>query len=150
MSSDCPNREGLGREGGHGRCCCNCRHHLPDYYHCCTVELPPTSGKSRMCVCSLQKGWICYIDDLEGARAHSNWSEHGECEMHDYTKLYLEEQAKKLAEFKAAVTTCIEGNKSDRPQKCVQTKQVNKQSNLLGALYYLAHRCYVYLAYFCR
>ena len=77
----CPNRVGFGREGSGGRCCCNCRYHIQDYYHCTTVEVP---GRRPLCFCKFPKGWICYIFDQEGATAHSGWSEHGECECHEF------------------------------------------------------------------
>jgi len=57
-----------------GSCCCNCRWHVEDFHHCTTV--PDRKG----CVCSEHKGWICMA---EGDRAHSGWSEHGMCEMHE-------------------------------------------------------------------
>lgn len=63
-----------------GSCCCNCEHHIEDFYHCTTSPKP---DGAEGCVCSIHKGWICLIS-MEGETpiAHSNWSEHGMCEMH--------------------------------------------------------------------
>lgn len=63
-----------------GSCCCNCKNHIEDFYHCTTSPKPyGVDG----CVCSTHKGWICLIS-MEGEKpiAHSNWSEHGMCEMY--------------------------------------------------------------------
>lgn len=64
-----------------GSCCCNCKNHYEDFYHCTTQPKPEGVGG---CVCSVHKGWICIIEFEEGqTRAHSNWSEHGFCEMYN-------------------------------------------------------------------
>lgn len=64
-----------------GDCCCNCCNHYEDFYSC--VSHPKPKGV-KGCVCSTHKGWICLIqfENEEKPRAHSNWSEHGFCEMH--------------------------------------------------------------------
>lgn len=59
-----------------GDCCCNCRWHIEDFYHCATYK-----GPASQCVCSTHKGWICMPPDFGGA--HSDWTEHGMCEMHE-------------------------------------------------------------------
>jgi len=59
-----------------GRCCCNCRWHIEDFYHCTTYK-----GPASQCMCSTHKGWICMPPDFGGA--HSDWTEHGMCEMHE-------------------------------------------------------------------
>ena len=84
----CPNIDNWHQPGKPGRCCCNCKNHLQDFYHCTTVKEPPGM---RICYCSFPKGWICYVADLEGARAHSGWSKHGECEYHSYKELAVKE-----------------------------------------------------------
>jgi hypothetical protein len=33
------------------------------------------------CVCGIAKGWICAPPESD--RAHSGWTEHGICEMHE-------------------------------------------------------------------
>lgn len=68
-----------------GHCCCNCKYHIEDFYHCTTVT---RDEKLRLsddnCVCNIHKGWICMPQHLEGiGRAHSGWEEHGMCEMHE-------------------------------------------------------------------
>jgi len=57
-----------------GGCCCNCKNHLEDFHHCCTVEgrLPGT------CHCNKHKGWICQVED----HAYSGWTKHGYCELY--------------------------------------------------------------------
>lgn len=59
-------------------CCCNCKHHIRDYHHC------TTTGRTAdgQCSCSLPRGWICMPPEFSGT-AHSGWTEHGMCEMHD-------------------------------------------------------------------
>jgi hypothetical protein len=72
-SSDCD-------KGHRGDCCCNCKNHLKDFYHCTTSPKPENK---KGCVCSVQKGWICLISfEGETPMAHSGWGEHGMCEMH--------------------------------------------------------------------
>jgi len=39
--------------------------------------------KIGKCVCDLPKGYICAAPEFKGT-AHSNWTEHGMCEMHDF------------------------------------------------------------------
>lgn len=57
---------------GLGQCCCNCGNHYKDYHH------PWTTGKSIM----EQRGWICFVDmGDEMSIMHSDWSEHGMCEL---------------------------------------------------------------------
>lgn len=64
-----------------GSCCCNCKNHYEDFYHCTTLPKP---NNSKDCICSTHKGWICIISfEGEKPKAHSNWSEHGFCEMHN-------------------------------------------------------------------
>jgi hypothetical protein len=63
-----------------GRCCCTCRWHIEDFHHCTTIDRSKFADKD--CVCSLHKGWICF--PLAEGRAHSGWTEHGICEMHDF------------------------------------------------------------------
>lgn len=69
--------------GPDGVCCCNCKNHIEDFHHCMTVK-----EKHDGCVCSKHKGWICLISfEGEKPRAHSNWLEHGYCELHIPEKL---------------------------------------------------------------
>lgn len=74
----CPNKD---------RCCCNCRYHVEDFYHCSATQgteaesLRTMSGK---CVCNQHRGWICIGMLVQGGNAHSGWSEHGMCEIHDW------------------------------------------------------------------
>ena len=64
-----------------GSCCCNCKHHYEDFYHCTTL---PNPEGIEGCVCSTHKGWVCLISfEGEQPRAYSNWSEHGMCEMYE-------------------------------------------------------------------
>jgi hypothetical protein len=75
------------------RCCCNCKHHLEDFHHCTTVI---GRNPGERCYCGDSKGWICLgeiaCDPLNG-RAHSGWSEHGECELHEYKEVVIESKA---------------------------------------------------------
>ena len=70
------------KEQFHGCCCCNCKNHLEDFYHC-TTHPKPQGVKG--CVCSTHKGWICRtsFEDSDKVYYHSGWSEHGMCEMHE-------------------------------------------------------------------
>ena len=63
-----------------GECCCNCGNHYEDFYHCSTTPKP--EGVEG-CVCNIHKGYICLIQFEDGTtpQAHSNWPEHGFCEM---------------------------------------------------------------------
>lgn len=70
------------KEKWHGRCCCNCKSHLEDFHHCTTVS----DRKPGTCFCNDHKGWIC-MGMLGDSKAHSGWSEHGICEMHEKKKL---------------------------------------------------------------
>ena len=75
MSKDC--KESI---LGNGDCCCNCKSHIEDFYHCTSSPIPENV---EGCVCSIHKGWICMIlIDGETPMANSGWSEHGGCEMH--------------------------------------------------------------------
>ena len=67
------------KEKWHNCCCCNCENHLEDFNHCTTIKEPHDK-----CVCNEHKGWICRMqfDDTGYIRYHSDWSEHGMCEMH--------------------------------------------------------------------
>ena len=60
-----------------GQCCCTCRYHLRDYWHCTTAPLLRAEHKG--CVCSEPRGWICAPP--EGERVFSGWSACGLCEM---------------------------------------------------------------------
>ena len=63
-------------------CCCICKLHIPDHFQCTTHPLLRKSIEKSVkpfCICGLQKGWICLAPELEFA--HSNWPEHGMCEM---------------------------------------------------------------------
>lgn len=62
----------------YGMCCCICKFHLKDFYHCTTVEYKEREG----CVCSTQKGWVCSPPEFSGV--YSNWPEHGLCEMYEH------------------------------------------------------------------
>jgi len=70
----------------HGRCCCNCRYHLADYYSCSTVERASDEVKRHYqeigCVCGIHKGWVCAAPESD--RVHSDWDEHGMCELHTF------------------------------------------------------------------
>jgi len=76
-----------------GECCCNCEHQLKDYWQCTTVDQDwrddyeaAKGEKPPQCVCNIVKGYICVPPGFikNGRRtAHSNWSEHGMCEMHE-------------------------------------------------------------------
>ena len=82
----------------HKQCCCQCRYHLADHFHCGhltwqeqqnMVGMPREKHKSVLtdkevdsCVCSVQRGWICAPPDFDGT-ASSNWPEHSVgCEMY--------------------------------------------------------------------
>ena len=69
------------KENWNGCCCCNCENHLEDFYHCTTVPRPK---EKEGCVCSVHKGWICRMAFYDSGEVyhHSNWAEHGMCEMH--------------------------------------------------------------------
>jgi len=66
-----------------GQCCCNCGNHYEDFYHCITEPKPDSYDKNNpKCVCNVHKGWICLVSfEGEEPKAHSDWSEHGFCEM---------------------------------------------------------------------
>lgn len=68
------------KEQWHDQCCCNCQHHIEDFYHCATGFREANEG----CICSKHKGWICMPPEFEG-KAYSGWDEHGMCEM--WTKI---------------------------------------------------------------
>lgn len=58
------------------KCCCNCKWHILDHYHCwIDKELAEKEGR---CVCFKPKGWICMCPETG---AHSGWPEHSLCEM---------------------------------------------------------------------
>ena len=65
---------------GISACCCNCKYHIKDFWHCTTHPDKNTNG----CKCNDQRGWICYVSDMKGADAYSNWPEHGCCELHSF------------------------------------------------------------------
>lgn len=68
-------------ESKHHQCCCQCRHHIPDFYHC-TIDTKLREEMEK-CVCGIQKGWICIPPEFDG-RAYSEWPEHSiGCEMYD-------------------------------------------------------------------
>lgn len=74
MSTDCMKSQ------YNGDCCCNCKNHYEDFYHCTTHPKPENV---EGCVCAVHKGWICLIS-FEGEKsiARSNWGEHGICDSH--------------------------------------------------------------------
>ena len=61
------------------KCCCNCQHHLQDFYHC-TTDWQRHISEQR-CICNEPKGWICASEAVENGHYHSGWTEHGMCEM---------------------------------------------------------------------
>jgi len=68
-------------------CCCNCRWRARDHRHCNHDRKP---GEDP-CICGEQRGWICmapeFFDEAAGESVmHSNWPEHGLCEMHDWNE----------------------------------------------------------------
>ena len=68
-----------------GRCCCNCKYHVEDFWACVTIDriayaIEHDVAAPKGCVCSLHKGWIC----TGTGRAHSGWKEHGMCEVHEW------------------------------------------------------------------
>ena len=64
------------------QCCCNCQHHLPVHFHCCTEPKPDLKGSDSKCVCNVQKGWACVPPELDVV--YDNWREHSVgCEMYD-------------------------------------------------------------------
>jgi hypothetical protein len=62
------------------QCCCQCRYHHQDFYHCTTKPRPLDEDGAELpnCVCNIPKGWICMNPEI--GRACSNWSKHGLCE----------------------------------------------------------------------
>ena len=71
----------LHQKGHKGRCCCNCRYHLEDMWHCTTTPKPKRVEEHKIgeCVCGKHKGWICAPEIGE---RYSGWTEHGICELH--------------------------------------------------------------------
>lgn len=84
------------------QCCCTCRFHLADHYHCLhvtpmeklnLVDMPRAKHKSIFgekmsdaCDCSIQRGWICAPPDFY-PKAYSNWPEHSVgCELWEEVK----------------------------------------------------------------
>lgn len=72
------------------QCCCNCRWHVKDCYHCTTdmdlrKQIEEKTGKS-VCICNIQKGWACiapFEDEPGPQRVHTNWPEHSlGCELY--------------------------------------------------------------------
>ena len=65
------------------QCCCVCKFHIADYFHCITLPIMRKSLEDKgkiQCICGIQKGWICFFPG--GSRAHSNWPEHSVgCEL---------------------------------------------------------------------
>lgn len=61
-------------------CCCECKFHLQDFYHCSSTPRPLDASGALIpnCVCGIPKGWICMAPDT--SRVHSGWTEHGLCE----------------------------------------------------------------------
>lgn len=72
------------------QCCCNCVHHRPVHYHCCTYPKPTrqqkrAAGIEGRCVCKVQKGWACVGPETD--RIYDNWPQHSPgCEC--YTPKY--------------------------------------------------------------
>jgi hypothetical protein len=70
----------------HPQCCCKCKYHIEDFYHCTTAmplrdEIEKLVGGSH-CICSMHKGWICMPP--WGHEAYSGWVEHSiGCEMYE-------------------------------------------------------------------
>jgi hypothetical protein len=65
------------------QCCCKCRFHLADHYHCSfdKPHLKAIGIDTEGCICKHVRGWICAPPEFQG-RAHSNWPEHDVgCEM---------------------------------------------------------------------
>jgi hypothetical protein len=63
------------------RCCCNCIFRIQDFHHCTTFP----GRQPGECHCDKPKGWICTGELSQGGtRVYSGWSEHGECEMHEF------------------------------------------------------------------
>ncbi len=68
------------------QCCCNCIHHLPVHYNCCTGPEPSEKEKqkaniAKSCVCSVRKGWACVPPGF--GRIYDNWPEHSiGCELY--------------------------------------------------------------------
>ena len=78
-------------------CCCNCKHRVQDFHHCTTVTIP--LDLQRKCHCNEPKGWICMGEIAQGGtRAYSGWTEHGECEMHEYKEVTSEPEAEPLVQ----------------------------------------------------
>lgn len=73
----------------HPQCCCRCKWHHEDFYHCTTAmdlrkEIEKFVGGSR-CICSMHKGWICMAPGM--GRFYSDWPEHSiGCEMYEEKK----------------------------------------------------------------
>ena len=63
-------------------CCCKCKNHFEDFYHCITNPSLKSAltekNQKPTCVCNIHKGWICALPE---GRHHSNWPLHGFCEM---------------------------------------------------------------------
>lgn len=63
------------------QCCCNCKFHFQDYFHCTVLPRPTREQKIAVgkedsrCVCSVPKGYVCGLG-IEDGRVHSNWPEH--------------------------------------------------------------------------
>lgn len=91
--TDCPNKHDpiFGDQ-----CCCNCIHRLIDMTHCCTTP----DRKDGECHCMNPKGYICFPGETTNGElfAHSGWSEHGLCELHEYKKNYNRNQEQSIKE----------------------------------------------------
>jgi hypothetical protein len=63
------------------QCCCNCKYHYPDFFHCTTDR--KKRDEMGKCICNIQKGWICRPPEFED-HAFSGWDEHSiGCEMYE-------------------------------------------------------------------
>jgi hypothetical protein len=73
-SDPIPDEKGCYLNSSWHQCCCQCRFHIPDFYHC-GVSRPEDMEKG--CVCLILKGWICLcLIDENDVRAYSGWPEH--------------------------------------------------------------------------
>lgn len=78
------------RQFSHFRqCCCLCRWHWTDYYHC---KHSYPEGHESGCVCSIPKGYICVAPEIYNGRGGtSGWPEHSVgCELFEYENKYAE------------------------------------------------------------
>ena len=65
----------LGKEVLGDQCCCICKYHLIDYWHC--LRMPEALKPKEGCGCHVIKGYICTAREIHGnVSGQSGWPKH--------------------------------------------------------------------------